>query len=147
MNIPLTPTASAIDPDTLQAYRATEYRVQGDPPFTLCIGEHSLPLAELHAARRAASSAFITACNPRSTLLSEIENAQRQALLAAELEEAGYAFLSGLGVDPTGDWPGESSFLVLDIGREAARTLSRQFNQNSLLWAGTDAVPQLLLLR
>ncbi len=140
-------TNSAIDPDTLRAYRETEYRVLGPTPFTLRNGEHSAPLAEMHAACQASSSAFITACNPHSVLLSEVENAQAQTALAHELAQAGLACLPGIGADPTGDWPVEPSFLVLGITQDAAEALARRFNQNAILWSGPDAVPQLVLLR
>ncbi len=138
---------STIDPVTLRAYHDTEYRVVAGTPFELRIGEHSAPLAELYAARDVTCSAFITACNPQGTLLSAPENAQRLAALADDLEESGYAVLPGFGADPTGDWPGEPSFLVLDIGATAARSLGHQFGQNAVVWAGPDAVQQLLLLR
>jgi hypothetical protein len=138
---------SAIDPDTLLAYQRTEYRVLTDPPFTLTVAERSQPLADLQASHGASGSAFITACNPRSVRLCELENEQRQGDLAAYLMHAGLAFLHGVGVDPTGDWPGEPSFLVLGLTQDSAAALGQRFNQNAIMWSGMDAVPQLMLLR
>lgn len=141
------PENSVIDPDTLQAYQQTEYRVLIEAPFALRIGEHSVALATLHVTHRSRSSAFMTACNPLGRRLSVSENDQRQSALAVDLEESGYVVLPGFGSDPSGQWPGEPSFLALDIGLDAARALGRQFEQNAIVWCGTDAIPQLVLLR
>jgi hypothetical protein len=138
---------TAIDPDTLRAYREAQYLVTGEQPFTLRIGTHSAALASVHAARRVTGSTFITACNPHGVRLDSAANSQRHAALTAELEECGYATLAGWGADPTGHWPAEPSFLVLGIGLDAARTLGRQFEQNAIVWSAADATPQLVLLR
>ena len=154
MQPPLTPTISkaainisTIDPGTLRAYHTAKYQVlDANPPFSLCVGQPNPALARLQARHNAISSAYITACNPRSKLLSEAQNTRHQALLGAELAKMGLTFLRGRGVDPTGTWPGEASFLVLGISREAACDLGRRFNQNALLWSGQDATPELVLL-
>ena len=141
------PQDSVIDPQTLAAYRETDYHVDSDAPFTLRIGAASSALTALHAAHRVSGSAFITACNPLGRRLDATQNTHQQAALAAELEECGYPVLRGTGLDPTGAWPGEPSFLVLGMGLEAARSLGRQFRQNAIVWSGADATPQLILLR
>jgi len=141
------PRDSVIDPHTLAAYRETDYRVEGGPAFTLRIGVPSPALTALHAAHRVNGSAFITACNPLGKRLDAAENNIRQAALAAELEECGYAVRHGTGLDRTGAWPGEPSFLVLGMSRNAACAIGRQFDQNAIVWSGEDAIPQLVLLR
>ena len=76
-----------IDAATTQAYRETEYRVHGDEPFTLRIGEASPALAAVHKRHRVDSSAYITAYNPYSQALDDAANAQRHAELGRELRQ------------------------------------------------------------
>lgn len=140
-------TATTIDPQTLRAYRETEYRVLGDRPFAMRIDETCPALAALHARHGVSCSAFVTACNPHSLALSAQENLARQAELAHALAVQGGVCLPGLGILPDGTWPGEDSFLVLGLARDAAGTLGRRFGQNAIVWASTDAIPRLILLR
>jgi hypothetical protein len=128
--------ASAIDPPTLQAYLETDYRVHGEPGFTLRVGRASAELLAAHKRRRTDCSAFLTACNPFSQPLDAAANAARQAALAKELSGRSLAFL-----------PGEDSFLVFGLTLEAAKALGMRLEQNGLVWSGADAVPQLILLR
>jgi hypothetical protein len=142
-----TSSPSALDSALIEAYSATEYKVNLDPPFALSVGIASPGLKDLYSARRADSAAFITAYNPFSHQLSEQENALRQESLKAELIKRGLHFIPGVGEHPSGDWPGEPSFLVLGIALEAAKSLGRQFEQNAIVWCDSDAVPNLVLLR
>lgn len=128
-----------------QAYRETDYRVLGETPMTLRIGEHSPALAALMARHGVAACAFITACNPRSQLLDEAENARRQQALAAELRARKLPCLAGVGEHPRGGWPDEPSFLVLGLSRQAADELGQRYQQNAVVWCAADAVPELLL--
>jgi hypothetical protein len=136
-----------IDPATVLAYQQTEYRVQGSVPVILQVGAKSAQLALLHQLHQTDCSAFITACNPRGELLDAAVNTQRQCALAAEISHRGYLALAGMGQHPTGQWPGEPSYLVLGVSRAAARDLGLHFEQNAILWAGGDAIPELILLR
>lgn len=138
---------SIIDADTLQAYRATEYRVLGEQPFTLRVGQFNADLLAAHKRHQVDGSAFLTACNPFSRRLDDAANAIRQAALAAELTQRGLAFAPGIGRHPSNDWPGEDSFLVFGPDLEAARALGARFEQNGFIWSSADAVPQLILLR
>ena len=124
-----TSSPSALDSALIEAYSATEYKVNLDPPFVLSVGIASPGLKDLYSAQRADSAAFITAYNPFSHQLSEQENALRQESLKAELIKRGLHFIPGVGEHPSGDWPGEPSFLVLGIALEAAKSLGRQFEQ------------------
>ena len=76
---------TAIAPETLRAYEETEYRVAGESPLVLRVGEPSPALAALHEARGVDSSAFITAWNPLGASLDDAGNAARQSELAREL--------------------------------------------------------------
>ena len=138
---------SSIDRDTIRAFRETEYHVFGDSPFTLRIGELNPALAAACEQRGAELCAYITACNPNSNPLDDQANAQRHALLRRELKERNLAFIEGEGKHPSNGWPGEASFLIFGIDLEMARALSRQLQQDAFVWASSDLVPQLILLR
>ena len=49
---------SIIDTGTVQAFRETEYRVHGDEPFTLKVGETCSALAAAHKRHRVECSAY-----------------------------------------------------------------------------------------
>jgi hypothetical protein len=116
-------------------------------PVTLRVGVQCPELALLHRTWRAECSAFITACNPLGKIVDDAVNAQRQAALAQELTLQGWRAIPGIGQHPTGAWPGEPSFWVPGQTREAAQNLGTQFQQNAIIWAGGEAVPELILLR
>jgi Protein of unknown function (DUF3293) len=113
----------------------------------LRVGVRSTSLALIHASHAVDCSAFITACNPQGRLSDEPGNARRQLELRQELERRGLTAMEGLGRHPRGEWPPEPSFLVPGLSREEARMLGRRFAQNAVVWAGADAVPELILLR
>jgi hypothetical protein len=136
-----------IDPATVLAYQQSEYRVFGSVPAVLRVGVRCPQLALLQQLHQTHCSAFVTACNPRGELGDEGVNAQRQAALAAQIACEGYVAIAGIGQHPTGNWPPESSYLVLGISRADAQRLGRQFGQNAILWADEAAVPELILLR
>jgi hypothetical protein len=72
---------SIIDAGTVRAFRETEYRVHGDEPFTLRVGETCSSLAAAHKRQRVECGAYITACNPFSQILDDDANAERHAAL------------------------------------------------------------------
>ena len=131
----------------VQAYRETDYRVHGDPPFTLRIGEACAALANAHKECRVNCSAYVTAMNPFSQALDDAANAERHAALGRELEQRSLAYIEGVGQHPANQWPGETSYLIFDLSLEAARTLGTRLEQNAIVWSGEDAIPQLILLR
>lgn len=138
---------SLLSPETIQAYRETEYRVLGDQGFVLRIAEVSVELLDLYGRFGVSCGAFVTACNPYSAALAEDDNRERQAKLERELRARSLRFLPGIGQHPSNEWPGESSFLALGLSLAAARRLGEQLEQNAIVWAGEDGVPQLVLLR
>ena len=138
---------SPITPETRKSYLETHYHVYGQSPLTLEVGVANPLLATLYQALSVQSCAFITACNPFSQSLDAAVNADRQAAFAGELRERGLKFVEGLGKHPSGQWPGEASFLVWSLTLEAAKALGTQHEQNAIIWCGLDAVPQLIMLR
>ncbi len=138
---------SELDAFLVAAYRETEYQVTEGAPFVLKVDEPCPALLGLYRAKNVSCAAFITACNPFSRELTDSENAVRQTELASELKRRSLSYLEGVGHHPSGDWPGEPSFLALGLALEAAKSLGKAFEQNAIIWCGADAVPNLVLLR
>lgn len=137
---------TVIDPAVLNAYFTAHFKVFGNIPFTLKVGEHSRTLRRLFTAG-SPSAAYITAFNPRGEPLNESVNLDRHDSLVQYLKDEGLIFLEGEGIDVTGDWKGEPSVLILGIKREDAIQLGRECDQNAIVWIDSDAIPRLLLLR
>jgi hypothetical protein len=141
-------SGSRVSPLLIAAYRATHFCVSGvQPPFILRVDESNADLANCYTTYGVRSSAFITAWNPGSQPTSDADNAAAQHRLESLLREQHFQFLHGLGVDPTGQWEGEESYLVLGIDQEAACDVGRLFHQHGIVWAGPDAVPHLIMLQ
>jgi hypothetical protein len=138
---------SIIDADTVHAFRETDYRVNGDDPFTLRVGEFCPALDAVYQHHGVDCSAYITACNPFSKVLSDEANAARHAARGREISQRCLVGIEGIGQHPSNQWPGEASFLIFGLTLEAAKTMGRKLEQNGILWAGSDAVPRLILLR
>ena len=140
-------SASVIDPRTIQAYLETEYRAHGEPGFTLRVGQASADLLSAHKRQKADCSAFLTACNPFSQILVDEANAERHAALGREISQR------SLGTDRRHRLcgvvrcRGKGSHLCFGLTLEAAKALGTRLEQNAIVWAGGDAVPQLILLR
>jgi hypothetical protein len=113
----------------------------------LRIGERNDAVAGLHRRHGVEASAFITAWNPFSRETGDEINAQRQQAFAHELRRLGFASLTGIGQHPSNQWPGEPSFLVLGVSLNDAKALGTRHAQNAIVWCGSDAVPQPILLR
>lgn len=134
---------SDLAPELLQAYLETDYFVSDDPPLLLKIGEENDDAKILLASFAVSTAAFITAWNPGSQVLSEVENDARQAELLSEIEAGRLNYLVGYGERE--DWL-EYSYLVLGISREAALALGEQFEQNAFVWLDDRGIPELVTL-
>ena len=138
---------SSLDPDLIQAYQETDYRVDSTAPFVMKVGMASQPLRQLYTRYRSDCAAYITACNPLGRGLSEADNTARQAALSSELTGRNLEFINGIGLDSKGEWPGEASFLVMGLSLEATRALAIKYEQNAVIWCDKDTVAQLVLLQ
>lgn len=138
---------SDIHQDLIKAYEGTEFRVLEPTPFTLRIGVHAPELGALYADLNVTSAGFLTAWNPFSTETSQAENRVAQLKLIRILSLNGFPTLNAFGVDPSGAWPGEDSVFVPGLELDEAKAIGIKFGQNAVVWAGLDAVPQLVLLR
>ena len=136
----------AISAELLDAYRATVYRVHApDGAIELRIGAANPALDALLARHTVDRAAFVTACNPMSDPRAAAENAAASARLHEDIVAAGFACLSGEGIDPTGRWPVEISFLVLGISPAAAAGLATQYRQAAFVYHRCGAAPEVVL--
>lgn len=131
-------------------YESARYCIEqpGRPVIDLRVGVASPELAALYREHGAAAMGFITACNPGGQV-SDAENDAAMARLRADVQALGLVALPGTGRDgdPASPWPGESSLAVFGISRQEACELGRRYRQDAIVWAGADAVPELVMLR
>jgi hypothetical protein len=140
--------ATQIHPDKVRAYLATDYRIgHTAQDIVLTIGQCSERLAVLFAVTGVDCGAFLTAYNPQGTVQSDAANDQAHAELAAKLQELGLQVIEGSGSEEGTDWPSEKSYFALGLDLEYAKEIGTYFNQDAIVWVGSDAVPQLILLR
>ena len=135
-----------IDRRLMEAYQNAEYIVFANIEFVMLVTEYSEALKDMMTERPFTQAAFISAYNPYSEMLDELENIKRHDALSKELCDLRLSFIEGLGRDKKGQWPDEKSVLVLNMSNAAARTIGNKYGQNAILWIEKDAVPQLLLL-
>ena len=138
---------SVISPAMIQAYQETEYHVTATPPLCLRVGVPDSALAALHSLSGVNCSCFVTSCNPFSVSFDDTRNARRIVALSKCLRRRGLGFIEGAGRHPTNGWAPEPSYLVLGASLAMATSLGRVWSQNAVVWSGSDAVPQLILLR
>ncbi len=138
---------SEVPAELVMAYMNTDFRVLGARPFILRVGVVSEELKAVYAELAVSSAGFLTAWNPFSQDTTRPENDAAQAALVDAVVTRGYAAWPGIGLDPSGQWPGEESVFVPVLDLETARELGAAFSQNAVIWAGADAAPQLILLR
>lgn len=139
---------SEISLEKILAYRETNYRVGTAPTsFILRIGTHSSDLELYYLANQVTCALFITAFNPLGIVTDTASNEAAHAHLGDELRALGAKCIEGEGADPAGLWPPEKSFLALGIEATNARELGLRFKQDAVVWADTDAIPELILLR
>jgi Protein of unknown function (DUF3293) len=138
---------SEISPLTIKAYLETDYCVFAESEFVLRVGNTNDSLTKLYKRYKTNSGAFITAFNPFSKGIGEEANIARQAELEKELSLRDLAFFKGIGKHPSGEWIAEPSYFVLGLSLEAAKALGKKYDQNAIVWCGSDAIPELVLLR
>lgn len=136
-----------INEELLEAYNNARFHIYSEPAVTLRVGIESTELKTLMLRHTVSTAAFITAFNPYSQLLSDVENNQRNAKLLIDIEEGGYIHFAGLGQDVGAKWPGEESYFVLGIDESAVKALGMKYQQNAIVWCDSDYVPRIMLLR
>jgi hypothetical protein len=137
---------SDVSSDQLAAFHATHYQVDGsNGSFVLRIGAHSQELQLLHDSHGVVSSAYLTAWNPLGNIVPPEANARNQQALQRDLAELSVPVLSGEGKDPKSGWA-EQSLLAIGLSREHAVALGNRYRQLAIVFAGQDAIPELVLL-
>lgn len=140
--------ATQIQPDRVRAYLATDYRIgHTAQDIVLTIGQRSERLAVLFAANGVDCGAFLAAYNPQGTVQTDEANVRAHAELVAKLHAFGLQAIEGSGSETATDWPSEKSYFALGLDLECAKGLGVYFNQDAIVWVGSDFVPQLILLR
>jgi hypothetical protein len=141
-------SSSAISAAKYEAYLNTEYKFEwGAKSITLRVGQVCSELLALYAECRSSSGVFITAYNPFGRAQSTYENETANERLQTDLSEQAFYIFEGVGIDPTGDWPGEKSFFALGIDLQAGRKLGQTYQQDAIIWTDQSAKPELILLR
>lgn len=143
----MTSLGSSLQTELIEAYRKTDFRVLGSQNFTLRVDTVSEPLRRLFEEEGVRSAAFVTAWNPYSAPTAVDDNHRAQTALRQRLARDGYTTIDGFGIDPTSDWAGEDSVLILGMSLDQAKCLGDELKQNAIIWADEDAVPRLILLR
>jgi len=137
-----------IHPDKIRAYLATDYRIgHTDQDIVLKVDQRSDRVADLFLSHGVTCGAFLTAYNPQGSRQTDAANDQAHADLAVRLQQLGTAAIEGSGSEAGSDWPAERSYFALGLALEAARSVGTHFDQDAIVWVGSDAVPQLILLR
>ena len=134
-----------MNPELFEAYKNTTYRVYlplGE--IDIRIGVMNPLLQELLFRNNSESWAFITACNPYSVMQNEDVNTLLNTQLELYLLEKRYVFFKGMGVGDDDSWEPEASFMVLDIRKEDAVKLGRQFKQNAIVVGVIGNAPELV---
>jgi hypothetical protein len=127
----------------IQAYKNTKYKVF-NPNLEIQIGVMNKDLNELMSKNNASEWAYITAFNPYSKVLTDLENKDRHH----ELQEVTQSFLTyeGHGVGTDSSWEPELSLLVIGVSKEEAIILGKKFEQNAIVYGKVDSTPELLIL-
>jgi len=134
-----------MNPELFEAYKNTTYRVYltlGE--IEIRIGVMNLLLQEFLLSNNVESWAFITACNPYSVLQNADANTFLNTQLEAYLLEKQYLFFKGVGVGDDDSWEPEASFMVLNIRKEDAVKLGKQFKQNAIVVGVIGNSPELI---
>ena len=142
-------------PDNLvRAYREALYRIETGaigncvcPGFDLQVDRPSPELSKLLNCVGQCCAALITADNPRSERHDPSHNDPARARLRAAIRALALPSLDTWGLDPDDRWPPEQGLLVPGLDLEPAKWLGIDFGQSAILWADSDARPQLILLR
>ncbi len=134
-----------MNPELFEAYKNTTYRVYlplGE--IDIRIGVMNPLLQQLLLSNHVESWAFITACNPYSVM----QNADVNTILNTQLEDylsgKQYLFFKGNGVGDDDSWEPEASFMVLNIRKEDAIKLGKQFKQNAIAAGVIGNLPELI---
>lgn len=139
---------TAIDAALIAAYRMTNYVVFEDRRETIIrVGDIDSEVDALFHRHGAGRGTIITAWNPQSIVLSDAENAMREAELWRWIADRQLLALPVEGRDPSGSWESEQSCLIFDIAVDVVEALARHYDQNAIVHIERGQAPELALLR
>jgi len=141
------PAQTKLSKTMINAYNTAYYRVTGPPEFTLRIWKKSPELAKLYKEHNVTSAMYLTAYNPFSKKTDRNINMRNQKHLKGELMREKLVHFDGVGGDKSGHWVAEPSFLVLGVTEDFAKGMADKYQQNAVVWADSDAIPLLILMR
>jgi hypothetical protein len=129
--------------ELLEAYSKTKF-VVFNSEIVIEIGKRNFLVEELLAEKGFNCSAFITAFNPFSQILTDDENHNRHLELLSLVKD--YIVFEGEGRGEDATWKPEKSLLILGISRENARNLGTYFEQNAIVFGEMENCFELLVL-
>ncbi len=139
---------SEIPTELISHYLSANYQMMiGSNIITLSINQPSKSLSQLFTTSGHQCAVFITAFNPLSQQKNLNENLINNEHLQLTLKQHTHQIFEGISTDPSEQWTAEESFLALGINLEISKVLGTQFNQNAIVWIGSDITPRLILLR
>ena len=131
--------------ELFEAYKNTTYRVYSPiGEIDIRIGVLNPLLTELLLNNSSKSWVFITAYNPYSVMQDAGVNTILNTQLEDYLSGKRYLFFKGIGVGDDNSWEPEASFMVLNIRKEDAVKLGRQFKQNAIVTGVIGNAPELI---
>ena len=120
--------------ELFEAYKNTTYLVYSPiGEIDIRIGVMNPLLQQLLLKNSSESWVFITAYNPYSVMQDAGVNTILNTQLEDYLSGKRYLFFKGIGVGDDNSWEPEASFMVLNIRKEDAIKLGRQFKQNAIV--------------
>ncbi|NBD96063.1 MAG: DUF3293 domain-containing protein [Gammaproteobacteria bacterium] len=115
----------------LQAFAATDYRPRvGGREFVIRAGR---PHEALDTALDGKTWAVVTAFNPGARVSDGESNLARHRRLREAIAERGWANYPAVNRDPSGDWPDETSLLVVGADLDAIDAIATAFGQAAIV--------------
>ncbi|SHH07482.1 Protein of unknown function [Hydrocarboniphaga daqingensis] len=130
-------------------YRKAEYKLMlDDTTLTLRIGQYDADAEQLiqRATGLKREWYIITPCNPRSEQARSELNLYYFNELRYEVESRSGIWFQALNCDPSGEWPDEPGFMLVDADRVWVMDMGERFYQNALVTARVGEAPRLLWL-
>ncbi len=126
-----------------EAYEGTKFMVF-NPALVIEVNKKCHELDGLLKQHNTMEWAYITACNPFSIVLPDIENIQRHQRLVELVKE--YPCFEGEGVGKDAVWKPEKSLLMLGIAKEEAIEIGTKLEQNAIVYGRINEPVELLQL-
>lgn len=134
------------NPELEAAFRRTLYIAflpDGEARFKVDVRGEALDQRLQREAGIQTDWAIVTPCNPGAQRLPDADNAHRLEEMQQNIETDGYRWHPAVNRDPTGQWPDENGFFIVDPGLTYATALAQRFGQHALLHGEIGSAPHL----